>query len=92
MLFDIDTATRDIFLRPGATDCRKRTGSLAALAMGWMDKDATDGSLVMFCSADRRTFKLLVWDGNGFLLYQKRLSRGLWTVGRRCWSKLTNCA
>ncbi len=76
MLFDIDIATRDIFIRPGTTDCRKGAVSLAALAMGWMDRDATDGSLFVFCSADRRTVKVLVWDGNGFLLCQKRLSRG----------------
>ena len=34
------------------------------------------GDVYVFFSKDRRTMKALKWDGDGFLMYTKRLSRG----------------
>lgn len=39
---------------------------------GWL----YSGDVYVFFSKDRRTMKALKWDGDGFLMYTKRLSQG----------------
>ena len=40
------------------------------------------GDVFVFFSKNRRSVKLLKWDGDGFLLYYKRLERGSFAAGR----------
>ena len=51
---------------------RKGIDSLS-LIVSSHNKNPIDGSLYVFCSRNRRTIKVLLWDKNGFALYQKRL-------------------
>lgn len=47
------------------------------------------GGVFIFFSKDRRSVKVLKWDFDGFLLYQKRLSRGRFEVPR--WNAAKGC-
>ena len=40
------------------------------------------GDVFIFFGKNRQTVKLLCWDGDGFLLYQKRLERGTFELPR----------
>lgn len=44
--------------------------------MAWEGMSPMSGDCFIFFSRDRRQVKLLRWDGDGFLLYQKRLAKG----------------
>lgn len=44
--------------------------------MSWTDMSPMSGDCFIFFSRDLRQAKLLRWDGDGFLLYQKRLVKG----------------
>ena len=55
-----------------------------ALRHTWSDPDGVvvegtfpaSGDVYVFFSKDRKTMKALKWDGDGFLMYTKRLSQG----------------
>ena len=40
------------------------------------------GDVFIFFGKSRQTVKLLCWDGDGFLLYQKRLEKGTFELPR----------
>lgn len=50
------------------------------------------GDVYLFCGKKRDTIKLLRWDGDGFILYQKRLEQGTFEIPRfkphEGWNKL----
>lgn len=48
--------------------------------MSWRGISPMSGDCFIFFSADRHQVKLLRWDGDGFLLYQKRLVKGRFRV------------
>jgi transposase len=41
-----------------------------------------NGDVFIFFGKSRQTVKLLCWDGDGFLLYQKRLEKGTFELPR----------
>ncbi len=41
-----------------------------------MNRPLLGGDVFIFFGKNRQTVKLLCWDGDGFLLYQKRLEKG----------------
>ncbi len=47
------------------------------------DLSPMTGDVFVFFSRDRQSVKLLKWDTDGFLLYQKRLERGSFEVPQR---------
>ena len=49
---------------------------LSSLVWGWTGHSPASGDIYLFFSRDRRQMKALRWDDDGFLLYQKRLSKG----------------
>jgi transposase len=57
-------------------DFRKGIDGLASLCRQVLGTDPMSGALVVFRSRSRRALKLLVYDGQGFWLAQKRLSSG----------------
>lgn len=64
------------YLYHGRTDMRKGIDSLCGLIRNELGKDPLSGELfIFFCGAHRRV-KILLWDQDGFALYQKRLERG----------------
>lgn len=57
-------------------DFRKGIDGLASLCRQVLGTDPMSGALIVFRSRSRRALKLLVYDGQGFWLAQKRLSSG----------------
>jgi len=49
---------------------------LTNLVLSFPGFSPMSGCAFVFFSADRRQVKILRWDGDGFLLYQKRLAKG----------------
>lgn len=66
-------------------DFRKGIDGLARVAREELDRDPFSGCLFVFRNRRATAVKILVYDGQGFWLCQKRLSRGrfrFWPEGR----------
>lgn len=57
-------------------DFRKGIDGLAALCRRALASDPFSGGVFVFCNKSRKALKILVYDGQGFWLCQKRLSKG----------------
>ncbi len=57
-------------------DFRKGIDGLAATCRQCLEQDPFSGTLFLFRNRRRNTLKLLVYDGQGFWLCTKRLSKG----------------
>jgi len=86
-----------ILLAVEPVDFRKGIDGLAGLCRQVLGTDPLGGALVVFRSRSRRALKLLVYDGQGFWLCQKRLSQGRFAwwpqerrVGPCAWIRI-NC-
>ena len=55
---------------------RKGVDGLSGLVRNELGKDPMSGELYVFFCRARRRVKLLLWDQDGFALYQKRLEKG----------------
>ena len=60
-------------------DFRKGIDGLVAVCRQRLQADPMSGAVFVFGSRNRRSIKILVYDGQGFLLCQKRLSEGRFT-------------
>lgn len=58
------------------TDMRKGFDSLSGIVSSQMQLDALDGSLFIFINKKHNQVKLLLFEGDGFALYHKRLEKG----------------
>jgi transposase len=65
-----------IYLACGATDMRKGFDGLAALVQKVLELDPYSGALFLFRGKRGDLIKGLLWDGQGLVLYAKRLERG----------------
>ena len=65
-----------IWLAVEPVDFRKGIDGLAGLCRHALGSDPLEGALFVFRSRSRRALKLLMYDGQGFWLCQKRLSQG----------------
>ena len=65
-----------IFLAVEPVDFRKGIDGLAALCRQKLQCEPLEGALFVFSSRRRTSLKVLVYDGQGFWLCQKRLSQG----------------
>ena len=72
-----------ILLAVAPVDFRNGIDGLAGLCRQVLATDPMAGALIVFCSRSRRALKLLVYDGQGYWLCQKRLSQGRFTGGPR---------
>lgn len=57
-------------------DFRRGIDGLAAVCRQKLQADPMSGALFVFGSRNRKSIKILVYDGQGFFLCQKRLSAG----------------
>jgi len=66
-------------------DLRRGYDGLYALVVSSLGLDPLSGDLYLFVNRDRTRAKVLMWDGTGLCIYQKRLERGrfasLWRDG-----------
>lgn len=64
-------------------DFRKGIDGLAAVCRQVLKSDPMSGTLFIFCSRRRHAIKCLVYDSQGFWMFQKRLSQGRFN----CWPR-----
>ena len=57
-------------------DMRNGINGLYKLVKNEMDLIPISGDIFIFLSRNKQNIKLLKWDGDGFLLYHKRLEKG----------------
>ena len=70
------TPHHTLLLAVKPVDFRKGIDSLAALCLQILEEDPLSGVLFFFTNKRRESIKILVYDGNGFWLSQKRFSKG----------------
>lgn len=74
------TKLHKCYLYRGLTDMRKGIDTLCGLVRNELGKDPMSGELFIFFCRSRRRIKILLWDEDGYALYQKRLERGTFEV------------
>ena len=68
-----------ILLAVEPADFRKGIDGLAQLCRQRLQADPLSGAMFVFSNRRRKALKILVYDGQGFWLCQKRLSQGRFT-------------
>ena len=74
-MLNVSTKVR-IFLCTKPTDLRKGFDGLHGLVLEVLRQDPLSGDLFVFLNKRRDRLKLLVWEGDGWLILYKRLERG----------------
>jgi transposase len=59
---------------------RKGFDSLSGIVSSLMQLNALDGAVFIFINKKRNQVKLLLWEGDGFALYHKRLEKGTYEL------------
>jgi transposase len=70
------SAACNYYLYTSNVDMRKGFDSLCGLVTDQMQLDALSGSVFIFFNRRRTHVKLLLWEGDGFSIYYKRLEKG----------------
>jgi transposase len=65
-----------VFAYPQPADLRKGYNGLYGLVQSGLGRDPLSGDLFLFVNRRRSGCKVLVWDGTGLCIFQKRLERG----------------
>ncbi len=73
------TAHMRIVVAAQPVDFRKGIDGLAALCRQTLGNDPFSGALFVFVNRSRTALRILVYDGQGFWLCHKRLSKGRFT-------------
>ena len=74
-MLNVSTKVR-IFLCTRPTDLRKGFDGLHGLVLEVLRQDPLSGDLFVFLNKRRDRLKLLVWEGDGWMILYKRLERG----------------
>ena len=70
------TRTLRVWAYPAPADLRKGFDGLQALVAAQLQRDPLSGDCYLFVNRTRRRAKVLLWDGTGLCIYQKRLEQG----------------
>jgi transposase len=65
-----------IYVATAAVDGRKSFDTLCEVIRVALGRDPLSGDLFVFRNRQANRIKVLFWDGNGLVLYAKRLERG----------------
>src|SRR3954470_18920862 len=68
------------YLYSGNTDMRKGFDSLCGIISSQMKENALSGAVFIFFNKKHNQVKLLLFEGDGFALYHKRLERGTYEL------------
>jgi transposase len=68
------------YLYRSPTDMRKGFDNLAGMVASSMQGNACSGDIFIFLNRNRTHVKLLLWEGDGFSLYYKRLEQGTYEL------------
>ena len=80
------SANTHILLATQPADFRRGIDGMVALCNQQLERDSRSGTLFVFTNRARTMVRILAYDGNGFWLMTKRLSRGKfrnWPTGER---------
>jgi len=83
------TSGMTYFLCSRSMDMRKGIYSLYQYIKCEMRRNPLSGEVYLFLGKHRDTIKILHWDGDGFVLYIKKLERG--TFEAPCFNPDSNC-
>lgn len=75
MILGTSRAVR-VFAYPEPVDLRKGYDGLFGLVKVGLGRDPLSGDLFLFVNRPRKGCKVLLWDGTGLCIFQKRLERG----------------
>ena len=64
-----------VFLHRQPVDLRKAINGLVAIVEGSMSGDPFSSDVFVFCNRARTLVKMVSWEGNGFVLWMKRLEK-----------------
>jgi transposase len=67
-------------LYSGVADMRNSFDGLSGLVRNGLQKDPLRGQVFIFINKRRNQVKLLLWEGDGFSLYHKRLEKGTYEL------------
>jgi transposase len=59
-----------------AVDFRKGFDGLSGIIQEYLGRNPLDGSAYIFMNAQRNRIKVLLWEGDGFMMCYKRLEKG----------------
>jgi transposase len=65
-----------VYAAPHPVDMRKSYDGLFAIARDVLGHNPLNGHVFLFVSKGRKRAKVLLWDGTGLCIYQKRLEKG----------------
>lgn len=74
------SASCKYYLYSGQTDMRKGFDSLSGIVMQHMQLNALSGDVFIFINKKRNQVKLLMFEGDGFSMYYKRLEKGTYEL------------
>jgi transposase len=69
-----------IFVYTEATDMRRSFDRLAQMVEEHLEQDPESGHLYLFFNRRRDCVKMLLWEGDGFVIWYKRLEAGTFAV------------
>lgn len=73
-----------IFVASQPVDFRKTFNGLSGEVRNSLEMDPLDGSLFVFFNRRMDSVKMLLWDGDGFWLFAKKLEAGTFQFPLRC--------
>jgi transposase len=68
------------FLYTGVTDMRRHFDSLSGMVTSQMQQNILSGDIFIFLNRRRNQIKLLLFEGDGFSIYHKRLEKGTYEL------------
>lgn len=75
MILGTSRAVR-VFAFPAPVDLRKGYDGLYGLVQTSLKRDPLSGELLLFVNQSRKLCNVLLWDGTGLCIFQKRLEQG----------------
>jgi transposase len=74
------SASCKYYLHRQPTDMRKGFDSLSGIVTSQLKMDVLNGAVFIFINKKHNQVKLLLWEGDGFAIYYKRLEKGTYEM------------
>ncbi|HEU5366281.1 MAG TPA: IS66 family insertion sequence element accessory protein TnpB [Hanamia sp.] len=74
------SASCKYYLHRQPTDMRKGFDSLSGIVISELKMDVLSGAVFIFINKKHNQVKLLLWEGDGFAIYYKRLEKGTYEM------------
>jgi len=65
-----------LFIYSAPVDCRMGHNKLTGLVVEQLNRDPIDKGIFLFVSRNRKTAKVLFWDGSGMVILHKKMEKG----------------